>query len=75
MASDPVCGNNIHPKCSEWLVEYRGNVFHFCTSNCRDKFVENPQEFIVEEFAVEAVQAEVLSKATEKPKKTQIAFA
>lgn len=68
MANDPVCGSNIHPKTSQWLVEYHGEVFHFCTSVCRDKFVENPQEFIV-------ALAEISVKKAEKPAKTAVAKA
>jgi YHS domain-containing protein len=46
MAIDPVCGKDIHPKMSQWLVEYHGSAYHFCTSVCRDQFVENPAEFV-----------------------------
>jgi YHS domain-containing protein len=72
MANDPVCGNNIQPKCSEWLVEYQGNVFHFCTSTCRDKFVENPQEFIVNGSTFES---EDLMHSKEKTHANEIVLA
>jgi Cu+-exporting ATPase len=68
MAYDPVCGSDIHPKTSQWLVEYHGEVFHFCTSVCRDKFVDNPQEFIVS-------LAEISIKEAQKPKQTVAAKA
>ena len=52
MAIDPVCGKDIHPKTSQWLVEYHGKAYHFCTSVCRDEFVDDPATFVSLEISV-----------------------
>ena len=49
MAIDPVCGRDIHPKTSQWLIDYRGKAFHFCTGACHDKFIEDPAHYATSE--------------------------
>ena len=43
---DPVCGMTVpldpgKPKC-----EHEGETYHFCSSNCHDKFITDPAHFI-----------------------------
>ena len=44
-AKDPVCGANVD--CATGLTHaHDGELFFFCSVNCRDKFHKNPQSFV-----------------------------
>lgn len=48
MRTDPVCGmevdeNNVP---QELRVEQSGRCFYFCSTECRDEFIRNPQMYI-----------------------------
>ena len=56
MALDPVCGQKLHPKQSQWMLSYRGNTYHFCSDACERRFQDNPAEYMEDEVGVELIQ-------------------
>ncbi len=40
MEKDPVCGMNIDNRKSEIIYYFQGDIYHFCSRDCRDKFAE-----------------------------------
>jgi YHS domain-containing protein len=42
---DPVCGMEVSPD-TEWTAEYEGQMYYFCSEQCRDTFMENPMEYL-----------------------------
>ncbi len=46
---DPVCGMEIEASEAKAEESYKGQTFHFCSTNCRDKFVKEPESFLTEE--------------------------
>ena len=42
---DPVCGMSIETVGARTFA-YRGNVYHFCSQNCREKFEASPQTYL-----------------------------
>ncbi len=45
MATDPVCGNTLHPKTADWLISYKGRFFYFCSPTCKQRFDVDPDLF------------------------------
>lgn len=43
---DPVCGMTIKKDEAKFSYEYNGTTYYFCMEGCKDKFVENPEEYI-----------------------------
>jgi Cu+-exporting ATPase len=43
---DPVCGMTVDPKVGKPTAEYRGKIFHFCSSGCQQKFKADPEEYL-----------------------------
>ncbi len=46
---DPVCGMEIEEAEAKAKETYNGKTYHFCSTNCRDKFVNSPENFVHEE--------------------------
>ncbi len=46
LVKDPVCGMEIEKSANAGEVEYNGTVYYFCCSGCKDKFEENPEQYI-----------------------------
>ena len=46
MATDRVCGAKIDEKKAEASYEYQGRTFYFCAEDCRDKFIQSPEQFL-----------------------------
>jgi Cu+-exporting ATPase len=40
---DPVCGMEVAPEQAAAKVTYRETTFYFCSENCREKFVADPE--------------------------------
>ena len=45
-ATDPVCGMRVDPATAEHRFEHGGQVFHFCCSGCREKFIADPAAYL-----------------------------
>ncbi|MBS3805058.1 MAG: cadmium-translocating P-type ATPase [Oleiphilaceae bacterium] len=43
---DPVCGMSVDPHTAEHRSQYEGETWYFCSSRCRSRFDENPEQFL-----------------------------
>ncbi|QQS42238.1 MAG: heavy metal translocating P-type ATPase [Acidobacteriota bacterium] len=43
---DPVCGMFVTPMSAAADFEYEGKIYYFCTTGCRDRFIEDPARFL-----------------------------
>ena len=72
--TDPVCGMSIEKSDAEASETYKGKEYYFCAANCHDKFLNDPESFIVKTEITDdscevcdigtAPAAKVLSKET-----------
>lgn len=46
MHKDPVCGMNVDPKRAAGKSDYRGTTYYFCSESCKQKFDQNPSEYV-----------------------------
>ena len=46
--TDPVCGMTVDPATAAGQENYAGQVFHFCSVGCRDRFAADPLAFVTE---------------------------
>lgn len=46
MALDPVCGMNVQPERAAGTSQYEGQTYYFCSSSCKRKFDEKPQQYV-----------------------------
>jgi Cu+-exporting ATPase len=44
---DPVCEMTIEDKEAAGTAAYKGEKYFFCSASCKDKFIKNPESFIV----------------------------
>lgn len=54
MGLDPVCEMEVNPMSAEAQSEYGGQVFYFCSVDCKQKFDRNPEQYIDETDRAEA---------------------
>jgi P-type Cu+ transporter len=45
MAKDPVCGMDVDPKKAAAKSERDGKIYFFCSTECKQKFDQNPQAY------------------------------
>ena len=43
---DPVCGMTVDPAATPHHAEHDGQMFHFCSGRCREKFVADPGRYL-----------------------------
>jgi Cu+-exporting ATPase len=43
---DPVCGMTVDPNAGKPRHAHKGQVYHFCSSGCREKFIADPEKCI-----------------------------
>lgn len=46
MARDPVCGMEVAPERSDWVTEYRGREYQFCSEGCMKAFNTHPSMYL-----------------------------
>ena len=46
--TDPVCGMEIDESETVGQSEYQGRTYYFCSTSCKEKFDENPDEYTEE---------------------------
>lgn len=46
MVTDPVCGTDVDPTDTEVQSERDGEMYYFCSIDCREEFVENTSEYL-----------------------------
>ncbi len=42
---DPVCGMTVDPHSAAASATYGGMTYYFCSTSCRDKFQQAPQQY------------------------------
>lgn len=52
--TDPVCKMNIEESEAAAKQMHQGATYHFCSTSCRDKFLNNPEAYLGEEQVLEA---------------------
>jgi Cu+-exporting ATPase len=57
-ATDPVCGMKVDPLTTEHHATQGGQTFHFCSSDCRTKFVAQPAKYLEKDQRPAAVAPE-----------------
>lgn len=45
-ALDVVCGMELDPLRTKLHVEHKGEVYYFCSTTCKNHFVNDPQKYI-----------------------------
>ena len=43
---DPVCGMEIEKDVARGPLEYKENIFYFCSDGCKEKFNREPGKYI-----------------------------
>jgi YHS domain-containing protein len=43
---DPVCNMQVDEKNAAGQSDYQGQTFYFCSENCKEKFDQNPQQYV-----------------------------
>ena len=43
---DVVCGMELNPAEVEHTSEHKGEKYYFCSDNCRDHFVKDPEKYV-----------------------------
>jgi YHS domain-containing protein len=44
-AIDPVCGMSVDKNNAPAKAHYEGNTYYFCSTDCKTKFQQNPEEY------------------------------
>src|SRR5436853_6630018 len=45
-ARDPGCGMSVDPTKAAGKVEHKGEVYHFCSKRCAERFRQDPEKFL-----------------------------
>ena len=45
MATDPVCGMSVDEADAPAEVEHKGTTYYFCSTDCREEFDANPEDY------------------------------
>jgi Cu+-exporting ATPase len=43
---DPVCNMQVDEKNAAGRSEYQGQTYYFCSENCKERFDQNPQQYV-----------------------------
>lgn len=43
---DPVCGMKINTQDAASSSQHEGRTYYFCSTNCRLRFDQNPQQYV-----------------------------
>ncbi len=49
MVKDPVCGMEVNPDKANYVRDYKGKTYYFCSQSCMNEFNGSPEKFIGEE--------------------------
>lgn len=44
--TDPVCGMQVEPANAAGQSNYEGQTYYFCSSGCKQKFDQDPSQFV-----------------------------
>jgi xanthine dehydrogenase accessory factor len=45
-AIDPVCGMSVEPSKTNYVSEYRGEMYYFCCGGCKEAFDAHPENYL-----------------------------
>jgi Cu+-exporting ATPase len=43
---DPVCGMDVETATAAGQYEHKGQTYYFCGPNCKEKFVQKPDQYV-----------------------------
>lgn len=46
MAIDPVCSMQVDETDAEFMTEYEGKKYYFCSEACKEEFESDPEEYV-----------------------------
>lgn len=46
--TDPVCGMQVDDQNAAGQTQHKGNTYYFCSSGCKTKFDQNPDQYASE---------------------------
>lgn len=44
--SDPVCKMSVNKNKTQFITDYKGEKYYFCSGSCKEQFDTNPRNFI-----------------------------
>lgn len=65
MKTDPVCGMEVEETC-DWQFEHAGQLFRFCSKECRDRFEREPSRYVTASYALFAIGPQSLDHGHSK---------
>jgi Cu+-exporting ATPase len=72
LARDPVCGMTVDPATSTHRAEHGAQTYHFCSADCRAKFVADPGHYASPVQAAPAIPAGTIYTCPMHPEIRQI---
>ena len=45
---DPVCNMEVSEEDAAGRSQYQGQTYYFCSQNCKNKFDQNPRQYVKE---------------------------
>ena len=45
MNKDPVCGSPVDPALSQYVSEFEGATYYFCSAACQERFEQDPKRY------------------------------
>lgn len=49
MTNDPCCGTMVDEEKAPAKTGYKGQIYYFCSSACKEKFEKQPDRYVKEE--------------------------
>ena len=49
MVEDPVCGMEVNIETAPAKSEYEGQIYYFCSEDCKEAFNKNPEQYLYPE--------------------------
>ena len=46
MAIDPVCKMQVDERDAEFVTQYDGKTYYFCSESCKEEFESDPEEYV-----------------------------
>lgn len=43
---DPVCNMEVDERSAAARSDYNGQTYYFCSQNCKNRFDQNPQQYV-----------------------------
>jgi len=59
-AIDPICGMNVD-KCDGLRIEYKGELYYFCSTHCQTTFEKEPEKYITSDNSKDRIKNRLIS--------------